>query len=158
MSSDDFDDDLAAAQTPEDKHIDVLVLINHKPRLLRFRPMDGLEWAAETDRHPARPGVLVDTRYGYNLRTLTRAAAARSGKLVIDGEERTLRVDPFVPEIPGQPKPPKRVDQWADLFKAISGHEFQRITDAIWTLNEYGPQQEVEAAGKALADSASTSN
>jgi len=153
-----FEDDLAAAQTPEDKHIDVLVLINKKPHLLRFRPMDGLEWAAETDRHPARPGVLVDSRYGYNLRTLTRAAAARSGVLVVNGEERTLRVDPFIPQLPGEPAPPARVDQWADLFRAISGHEFQRITDAIWTLNEYGPQEAVEAAGKALAGSANTSS
>jgi hypothetical protein len=153
-----FEDDLAAAQTPEDKHIDVLVLINKKPYTLRFRPMDGLEWAAETDRHPARPGVLVDTRYGYNLRTLTRAAAPRSGVVVVDGEERTLRVDPIVQQLPGMPKPPARVDEWADIFRAISGHEFQRITDAIWSLNEYGPQEAVEAAGKALADSANTSN
>jgi hypothetical protein len=153
-----FDDDLAAAQTPEDKHKDVLVLINKKPYTLRFRPMDGLEWAAETDLHPARPGVLIDSHYGYNLRTLTRAAAARSGVLVVDGEERTLRVDPVVVQLPGMPKPPARVDEWDSIFRAISGHEFQRITDAIWALNERDPQQAVEAAGKALADSANTSN
>ncbi|MBT2502978.1 hypothetical protein [Curtobacterium sp. ISL-83] len=152
-----FEDDLAAAQTPEDRYIDVLVLINSKPYTLRFRAMDGIEWAAETDRHPARPGVLVDARYGYNLRSLIRAAAPRCGVLVDGDEERTLRVDPIIPETPGMP-PQKRVDEWADVFKAISGHEFQRVTDAIWSLNEYFPQQEIEAAGKALADSANTSN
>jgi hypothetical protein len=46
-----FEEDLAAAQAPEDEYIDVRVLINKKLHVLRFRAMDGLAWAAETDRH-----------------------------------------------------------------------------------------------------------
>jgi hypothetical protein len=148
-----FEDDLAAAQTPEDEYIDVLVLISKKPHTLRFRPMDGMAWAAETDRHPPRPNVAIDTKFGYNIRTLTKGAAPQCGVLLIDGEERPLRVDPFDPEQPLA----ERVNQWESVFKSITGHEFKRITDAIWFLNEYGPQQAIEAAGKELADSASTS-
>lgn len=149
-----FEDDLAAAQTPEDEYTDVLVLINKKPHTLRFRPMDGLAWAAETDRHVPRPGVLIDTRYGYNIRTLTKGAAPQCGVRVVDGEEHELRVDPFDPDDPKA----VRVNEWDQLFKALSGHDFKRITDAIWLLNEYGPQEAVKAAGKELADSANTSH
>lgn len=149
-----FEDDLAAAQTPEDEYVDVRVLINKKPHTLRFRAMDGLAWAAETDRHIPRPGVLIDSKYGYNIRTLTKGAAVQSGVLLVDGEERPLRVDPFDPENPTA----DRVNEWEALFKVVTGHDFKRITDAIWFLNEYGPQQAIEAAGKELADSANTSN
>jgi hypothetical protein len=148
-----FEEDLAAAQAPEDEYVDVLVLVNKKPHTLRFRPMDGLAWAAETDRHAPRPGVLIDTKYGYNIRTLTKGAAEQSGVRVVDGEERPLRVDPFDPEHPTA----ERVNEWESLFKAVSGHDFKRITNAVWFLNEYEPQEAVKAAGKELADSASTS-
>lgn len=151
-----FEEDLAAAQAPEDNHIDVLVLINSNPYLLRFRPMDGMEWAAETDLHPPRPNVAIDRAYGYNIRSLTKGAAPQSGVLVVDGEERKLRVDPPVQRKRGE-KAPERVDEWGALFKALSGHDFKRITDAIWSLNEYLPEKAVEAAGKALASSGSTS-
>lgn len=153
-----FSEDLTAAQNPEqDEHIDVDVLVKGTLYTLRFRPMDGMDWSAETDRHPARPGVLIDTRYGYNLRSLVKAAAPQSGVLVVDDEERKLRVDPIV-TVPRGQRPPKRVDEWADLFKVITGHEFQRISDAIWALNEYMPQKRIEAAGKARADSANSSD
>lgn len=148
-----FEEDLEAAQAPEDDYVDVLVLINKKPHTLRFRAMDGLAWAAETDRHAPRPGVLIDTKYGYNIRTLTKGAAPHSGVLVIDGEERPLRVDPFDPEDPMA----DRVNEWETLFKVLSGHDFKRVTNAIWFLNEYEPQEAVKAAGKELADSANTS-
>lgn len=148
-----FDDDLASAQAPEDHYIDVLVLINKKAHTLRFRQMDGMAWAAETDRHPPRPNVAIDTKFGYNIRTLTKGAAPQCGVLIVDGEEQALRVDPFDPDEPMA----ERVNQWEQVFKAITGHEFKRITDAIWFLNEYGPQQAIEAAGKELADSANTS-
>ncbi len=43
-----------------------------------------------------------------------------------------------------------------DLFRALSGHDFKRVTDAIWSLNEYGPQQQIEAAGKSARGLAET--
>lgn len=152
-----FEDDLKAAQTPEDNHIDVLVLIAKKPYTLRFRQMDGMAWAAETDRHVPRPGVVIDARYGYNIRSLTRGAAPQCGVLVTDDGERELRVDPYINPQSGEPIL-DRVDEWADVFKALSGHDFKRVTDAIWTLNEYTPQQDIEAAGKELAGSANSSH
>lgn len=145
-----FKDDLAAAKTAEVPHIDVTVLVNGKPYELRFRQMEGPAWAAETDRHPSRPGVLVDQKYGYNIRSLTLGAAPKCGVLLEGDAETALRVD--------APGLENRVDEWADLLTTLSGHDFQRVTDAIWSLNEYLPEQAVDAARKARASSANTSN
>jgi len=145
-----FKDDLAAAKAADVPHADVTVLVNGVPYDLRFRQMPGDEWASETDKHPARPGVLVDQRYGYNIRSLTRGAAPKCGVLVNGGDEVKLRVDPVGDA--------DRVDEWADLFRTLSGHDFQRVTDAIWSLNEYLPEKAVEAARKARANSANTSS
>lgn len=145
-----FKDDLAAAKTADAPHADVTVLVNGKPYDLRFRQMEGPAWASETDRHPARPGVAVDMRYGYNIRSLTLGAAPKCGVLLDGDAEVVLRVDPLGTK--------DRVDEWSDLLTSLSGHDFQRITDAIWSLNEYLPEQAVDAARKARANSANTSN
>jgi len=144
-----FEEDLAAAEIEPAPFTDVTLLIAGKTYVFRFRQMDGQEWASLTDQHPARPGVLIDQRYGYNLRTLTVAAVARSG-VRLDGEtEVELRVDPFVQ---GSKEP--RVNEWAQVLKAVGGYGFQRVTDAIWGLNERLPELAIEAAKKALASSA----
>ena len=148
-----FEEDLAAAQDVEAPRIDVDVLVNKKLYTLRFRQMDGLEWASEVDRHPARPGVMLDARYGYNLRSLVKGAAPKCGVRVDGDAELPLRVDPFV-----KGSQTARVDEWALVLKAISGHDFQRITDAIWALNEKFPEDAVKAAKKALSDSLGNSD
>jgi hypothetical protein len=130
-----FDDDLEAAFTSEKDWVDVEVSLNGNLHVLRFFEMDGLEWADQTDRFPARPGVLLDMRYGYNLRPLAKAVAIATGKLV---EGDTTK------DIPAA--------QWEKLFKgALAGAPIMRIGDAIFNLNEYLPGQAVEAAKKAAA-------
>lgn len=150
-----FSEDLAAAKTAERNIRDVDVTVNGVLYTLRFTQMDGLDWADEADRHPARPKVLIDLRYGYNLRSLVKAVAPQTGVLVIDGESSALRVDPVDPE---NPKDPDRVDEWVDLLKALDGAAIQRIGDAIWSLNEWEPGQAVEAAKKALRGSKKASS
>jgi len=147
-----FEDDLAAVQSVERPWADVPVMINNHLHMFRFVQMDGAEWAAEADKHPARPGVGIDERYGYNLRSLIKGAAPLCGFRLVDGVPVALRVDPIV-----KGSKAARVDEWASVWKAISGHDFQRVTDAIWSLNEYLPQKAVEAAKKALDDSVKNS-
>ena len=126
-----FADDLAAVASEELAYVHVDVTVHGNLYKLRFTQMDPFEWASEVDFHPARTGVAIDQKYGYNLRSLTKAAAPLSGKLV-EGDE---LVD---------------VDDWPALLKAIGGYGFQRVSDAIWALNEILPERAVEAAKKAL--------
>jgi hypothetical protein len=136
-----FDDDLETALNAEPDWTTVDVTLGGKLHTFRFDRMVGTLWAAETDKHPVRPGVLMDMRYGYNLRTLTQVVAPITGRRV---ERDTLE---------------KLSDeQWAKLFKALPGAHLERIADALFKLNEYLPALEVEAAKKALeAESASNS-
>jgi hypothetical protein len=77
---------------------------------------------------------MLDMRYGYNLRPLSKAVAALTGKMV-DGDTLT----DLTPE------------QWEKLFKALPGASVMRIGDAIFSLNEYMPGEAVEAAKKEFA-------
>jgi hypothetical protein len=129
-----FDDDLDAQVAAEAEYADVDVLINGKLCTLRFFQMDGLDWADQTDRFPARPGVLLDMKYGYNIRPLSLAVAPLCGKMV-DGD--TL-VD-------------LTKEQWVKLFKGIAPASVMRIGDNIFNLNEYAPGEAVAAAKKASA-------
>lgn len=129
-----FEDDLKAEYEAERPHVDVEALLNGTLYTFRFKQMDGTEWASACDRAAARPGVLLDMRYGYNLRALAPIVAQASGGRV-DG-------DTVVPLTP---------DQWRAVFKG-SGSTVARIGDAIFLLNEHGPSQAVEEAKKGLAD------
>jgi hypothetical protein len=140
-----FLDDLAAQAAAEPDTADVPVLVNGHLYTLRFTQMDGLEWASEVDKYPARPFILIDARYGYNLRALVKGIAHKCGVLLDGDTEVPLRTDP--------PGTKDGVDQWGDLFKALDGSAVQRVCDAVWGLNEYAPAQAVEAAKKALSGS-----
>lgn len=131
-----FLDDLQAQTAAAVPTQDVELTLNGTLYTLRFKRMDGVEWATETDKHPARPGVLIDARYGYNLRSLVKAVALKTGSRV-DGD---TVVD-------------LSEDEWKQLWKAVDGAAAQRIGDAVWALNEYLPAAEVEAAKKALSGS-----
>ena len=133
-----FKDDLAAASAAPKDYADAEVTVNGTLYTLRFEQMDPVEWASEVDKHPARPNVLLDMRYGYFLRSLVKAVAPLTGK-VLDGDE-------FVD-----------VEDWPALFKSIGGYGMQRVTDAIWAVNERGPEMAVEAAKKARAASEKSS-
>lgn len=108
----------------------------------RFTQLPGPDWAEITFRNPPRPDIAIDVQYGYNYHSVARAAAAQSGAVLHretaeDGTE-TERLEELSPE------------QWADLWVALSGRDFERIASNVWDLNEYGPQRRLEAAGKAF--------
>lgn len=130
-----FEDDLAAAQTAAVKTRDVDVSVNGTLYTFRFRRMPGMAWALETNRHPARPGILLDTRYGYNLWSLVAAVAPK-----------------YADRVDGDTTVPLTAEQWAALLDensdVLDGAAVQQFGDAVFELNEYGPRAEVDALRK----------
>jgi hypothetical protein len=127
-----FEDDIKAQFEAPKPTGDVEVLLNGTLYTFRFTRMDGMEYASLCDMFPARPGVMLDMRYGYNLRPLTLAVAAKSAQRV-DGDNLVPLTD----------------DQWRNLFKGLPGASIQRFSDTVFLLNEHGPAQEVADAKKA---------
>lgn len=99
---------------------------------LRFTRLPGREWAALTSKHPVRPDVPIDRHYGYNYDAVSEAAAAESG-VRAEGDE----------EIP------LTSEEWAELFDVLSGADIEDIRDAVWALNEWEPNQRLQALVKA---------
>jgi hypothetical protein len=145
-----FSEDLAAAKTVVREQIDVDVMLNGHLHTLRFTASDPDQWADVVDRNPPRPLVAID-EVGFNLRGVVKMLAPKVGELVVDGKPEKLRVDPVDPD---SPKDPNRVDEWADLLRALSGYYIEKIGDAIYRLNRHHPAQAVEAAKKKLKRSA----
>ena len=131
-----FEDDLKAAEAAPIEYVDVPIELNGNLHTFRFLQLSGPEWAAETDLHPARPGVLIDTKKtGYNLRSLCIAVAKKTGRR-LEGDPDNPTLVELTPE------------QWDSFYKAISGNAKGRIDDAIWGINEAIPQARVDALGK----------
>jgi hypothetical protein len=142
-----FSEDLKAAKTAAVPHLDVEVPVNNTTYTLRFRKAASQAWVEAVDRSPARTPLSeypYDNLYGYNLRSVTRLVAPSCGVLLVDGEEVSLRVDVFDPDNPDA----ELVDEWAELFEAISGRAESKIGDAIYALNEY---ESAAALNRALA-------
>lgn len=150
-----FLEDVVAASSVEREFEDVEVLINGHLHLIRVTQMDGLDWAAEVDAHPARPGVLLDMRYGYNLRSIVKRAGHKCSRRLEGDEWVGFRVDPIDPR---NLNDPDRVDEWAALVKVLPGSSIQRLGDALFGLNETRPAEAVEAAKKALRSSKGSSS
>ena len=115
--------------------------------IIRFRALPAEDWADITGRSPARLDVPVDRMYGYNVHDAARAAAPLSGVHLVVAPDADATEEQLTEE------------QWERLFKLLSGRDFGRITDAIFDLNDYGPQQRLDAARKASrAGSGTTSS
>ena len=99
---------------------------------LRFEELPGDEWAELTVKHPARPGVLADMPYGYNIHAAAMEAAQVNGRVVEDGK--FLQIS---------------AQQWDDLWEQLPGRSFGAVCDVIYFLNEYEPEQRVNRLGKA---------
>jgi hypothetical protein len=127
-----FLDDLAEQSTAPTPSVDVDLTLNGNLHTLRFKQMNGLAWAAAADKHPPRPDIPIDRRYGYNLRSLVLAVAPDTGSRV-EGDDLVALTE----------------DEWRQLFAALPGATVGRICDAVWGINEYAPEQAVEAAKKA---------
>lgn len=100
--------------------------------VLRFRKMSAGRWAEIVARAPQRVDAPIDRAYGYNVHVVGQVAASTSG----------VRLD-------GDTEEPLSPEQWDRLFQLLSGHEFQKICNAIFDLNEYAPEQRILSAKKA---------
>ncbi len=98
---------------------------------VKFTRLDGQTWAILTSAYPMRIDIALDRSFGYNYDAVTEAATRRSGVRVDDDGEHEITEE-----------------QWSRLFKILSGHDIERIRDAVWTLNEYEPSQHIEALVK----------
>lgn len=148
-----FSDDLNDTPTERD-WADLEIALNGNLYTLRFTALDGLAWANECAKAPARPGMTFDSYFGYDLQALTKNVAPLCGVLVnADGTTTPLRVEPVNRIHPEAP----RVDEWADLFAKMGGQTFRRIGDVLFELNENLPMKAVAEAKKARAVSAAPS-
>lgn len=128
-----FESDLEEQVNKPTETADEEVIVGNTLTKFRFYQWAGYQWAEESDRHPVRPGVLLDLRYGYNLRSLGLACAKQTGRRVdSDGTEHEL-----TPE------------QWDTLWRNLPGASVLTLCDAVWALNEHNPREAVDAARKA---------
>lgn len=111
-------------------------LQQHTLVTLRFRRMDGGEWAEIAGRHPARINVTIDRISNYNYHDVAREAAPRSGAV--------LHPDGSLEEL--------TAEDWAGLFEVITGREFEWIAESLWDLNDFGARRRVDAARKVSTD------
>ncbi len=128
---------LVDAQTSEpDRSDPVKIMLGGEPVELVFERIDGKLWAQQCAKYPPRLDVPIDRNYGYNFHQVVISVTPESGRLVTD--------DGLVP---------LDEDHWRGIFAdgVLSGHDFQRIVDAVWSVNEWGPQEKVRALSKASA-------
>jgi len=124
---------------------------------LRFTRLPGSEWAELSSHYPVRtdangkPSVPLDLQYGYNFDAVCEEAARRSGVRIEDDV-----VVEMVVETPTKKKP-NPLNEWDELFDAISGSDMARIRDAIYSLNEYEPALRVQALVKGFGAAAGSS-
>lgn len=144
---------LAAASPQEQAKIDLEKLYERAGDALitlRFIQLPGTAWAAITSKCPPRPGVPVDEQYGYNFDTATMAAARFIDE---DGRHYGVRIEDDV-EVPFTVERtkdnPNGVDEWSDLIETLTGHDLRKLRNTVWGLNEYLPQIQLEAMGKAF--------
>jgi hypothetical protein len=105
---------------------------------LRLTRLPGRDWSVLTSKCPVRPDVPVDRHYGYNYDAACEAAAryrdpqgATYGHRLEDGEP--VAIDD---------------DEWGELFDVLSGSDIGKIRDAVWELNQYEPEQRLQALVK----------
>ncbi|MET0888384.1 MAG: hypothetical protein ABWX92_18260 [Mycetocola sp.] len=131
------DEARAALQELEDAAGDAVVT-------LRFTQLPGEKWTALTSLYPPRPNVAVDENYGYNFDTVTLAAAR-----FVDPAGRVYGV-----RLEDGEEFPLSDAQWDALVDALSGHEVSAIRNTVWGLNEYMPEMQLKAMGKAYGATA----
>lgn len=110
---------------------------------LRFYKLDGDRWADLTAQCPLRLNSPIDRQYGYNILAVVKLAAPLSGVSIEGDQEVPLTV------LEASEDNPQPVNEWADLFRILSGHEVSRIVDTVYRLNEYDPAERVSRLKKA---------
>jgi len=99
---------------------------------LRFEQLGGVQWAEITAKSPARAESPIDRRYGYNFQAAALKAAPLCGAVIEDG-------------VPVKYEGKK----WAALFAKLPGSDISAVCSAIWALNQWEPEQRLEALKKA---------
>lgn len=139
-----FSDLLAAhkaekASAPRNSKIVPLTL---KGTLVRVKlyELDSDEWARIVAHCPPDVKAPMDRAYGYSMSAVTVAALPVCG-YVLEGDE----------EIRPRVVPDEGVNEWSDLLKVIAGSELVKLEQAVFSLNQWEPDQRIEAAKKALA-------
>jgi len=132
--------ELLASSEPERDTVEVI--LGGEPVTFEFTKIDGDRWAELAAKYPPRPGNPTDLRIGgYNIDQVVKEAAKINGQRV--------DVEPHENPTP---------EQWDAIFEALSGHGVKDIRDVVWTLNEYGPAQQLEAAKKARSTGGNGTN
>ena len=130
-----YKDAIAKAKKAERRKTEpVDVLVADEPVTVQFYRANPTDWARVTAQFPAQTGNIFAVKYGYDIHKVVPAIAEITGFVIEDGEEVELTV-----EQPSKDNP-EPVNEWADLIAALDGHSFGLVTDAIWGLNEWGPQ------------------
>lgn len=129
---DELDADLDAQLATEPDYTTVTVLINKKPRKIRFTQMDGLAWAELCDRCEPRLDVQIDKAFGYNVRQALTLAAPISGRMQ-SGDEWVELSD----------------ERWKKIIRALPGAQVRAMGDALFNLNQWAPAMAVSDAKKA---------
>lgn len=111
----------------------VEVLVNQTVVTLRFSEMAAKDWADVIAVNPQRLGSPIDRQFGYNYDGAAITASPKCG----------VRVE-------GDSESKMTAEQWEKLFGVIAGHDFQKITNAVWSLNEISPMRRLAEAKKKL--------
>lgn len=137
--------DLAQVEAAPPNQADpVEVELNGHLYELVFRQATGEEWAAATARRPPRPDQPIDRTYGYNIHGVIPDIAEVTCTLKRDGEP----VEPIVE--PWSPQNRNPINEWRRFFANIDGGAFNRITDVVFALNQWEPDQRTKNLGKAF--------
>jgi hypothetical protein len=119
--------------------IDALAASASDAVTIRITRLPGRDWSVLTSKCPVRPDVPIDTHYGYNYDAVCEAAARYRSPS--SGSTYAHRIEDGEPvEIAD--------DEWSDLFDVLPGSEIAKIRDAVWELNEYEPQERLNALVK----------
>lgn len=139
-----FSEDLAVAKAaPRDKSDPIQVVVGESLYELTFEQAPGPVWAAVTAKYPMRVDQPIDRAYGYNFHAVIPEIAPSTCTVTKGGEPVELVIEPRTAENP-RPR-----NEWRDLFEVMDGGAFSRVADAVFALNQWGPDQRTIALGKA---------
>jgi hypothetical protein len=124
---------------------------------LRFTRLPGDAWNALTRLCPPNTASILDMHYRYGLDAVCKLAAAfvdSDGVAfghVVEGDELTALKVVKAKKLKLTDADVFTVNEWADLFAAISGPEFSLIVDTLYALNVYGPSERLAELKKRSA-------
>lgn len=105
---------------------------------IRVFRMPGRDWANLTSKCPARLDVPMDKHYGYNYDAVCEAALRYREP---SGEAFAFRLED------GEPVGISD-EEWSQLVSVLSGNEYAKLRDIVWELNEFEPEQRLQALVK----------